>query len=220
MGVFRPKRVLPGLEWLTGDVLEAFHQIAVGYGSQVEGTAVRFLSAEPEMSITASSDPQDRMMIVIGPGGQTEKGTRIIPLAPVPGFEAAVVIWDGRVTQIAAERLLEKARTGTFVPSSGSSKLSVDATFDRPGTAIGILSGQDAEGMRRMFDRPEEVTVVRGPMGTVALCRVRDVALVEKRNTASAKFLGERGLSLERIGDLSWDDVRTLRAEIAKVAES
>lgn len=229
---FQPDKVPPELDGLDGALLADLHDCMSKFGMEDHQDHIRrgSLREPTEVHVAVSTRPENRTILIIGPGGQTSGGAHMLRL---PGPEPAMVIWDNRVRvedvrafiaridEIMAERGFVHTETGVrtaVVSDHPTQKDSVDRVFANPGTCMPVLpGGPDAETMRQRFDRPDEIVVVTNPFGGQALCHQRDVPLIQRREVVAKRVLARYGLTtIDEIGDVSWDRIAMLREEIER----
>ncbi|MDO8622331.1 MAG: hypothetical protein Q7R80_03820, partial [bacterium] len=229
---FQSPEFPPELEGLDGALLADLHDCVSRFGGEDHTDHVRRGSLrEPvEVHVCVSTKPDNRTIMIIGPGGQTTEGAHMFRLSGLP---QAMVIWDNRLRvedicafiarmdEIMAERGFVDPKTGArtkVVSDHPTPKGSVDRVFAKPGTCMPVLpGGPDAETMRQEFDRPDDIAIVANPFGGQVLCHQRDVPLIQRREVVAKRVLARHGLTtIDEIGGISWDRVLELREEIER----
>lgn len=92
-------------------------------------------------------------------------------------------------------------------------KCLVDEIFSEPGKVR--LAGDNPRAEIAQFDRPAELTFIRGLVGDWVICRKSDVPFVQKKNAIVLQVLKRHGIEPLKVADLSDDKVETINREIA-----
>lgn len=106
----------------------------------------------------------------------------------------------------------KKDRPKGFQKDGQGEKNKVDETFKIPGTVVPLL-GRKAEDFLQKFDRPEELEVVKSPMGEEVISLKRDREHNKEREEAVNQILQEKGLTLEDVKSLPDKQILEIREE-------
>lgn len=221
---FKPTTVPDRLRGLDAQLLCDLHDLVSKFGRPDPGGQLRRIVMEEFPLAVSASVSTDRPTIVIfGPDAMTSKGTSIISLAN------GLVTWDGRVTiEMVGDfiRTLDQALVDYINPKTGErkqigrplnrGKFSVDEVFKQQGTAFAVMPGQDPEVQLALFDKPEELEIIRNVVGATIVHK-RDVPYLRRREQVVAQVLIVAGISdPSQVADLPMDRILQLREEIQR----
>lgn len=97
-------------------------------------------------------------------------------------------------------------------------KFNVSEQFTKPGYARLVLPGEDPQKILSEYDDPDKLEVLDTPYGgsVIVLRDETHQAYREKRERIARDVLREKGISMEMIGELGYEEIIEFRKEIEK----
>ncbi len=193
---------------VTPEFLADLHDCAFKFGTDDVDHHIRRVEVrEPrQVVVGTSTDPKRSVILISGPGSL---------LGPDGVWNASAIkkddfiFWDRLVSVQEVKILIARVDAYFFekgwidgkgnrvrraeLVQSERGKFSVEEIFEVPGTTFFVPPGMDPEAMRQDFDRPQDVAIMKTPLGLFILCHVRDERRVKQRETFGLQALKEFG---------------------------
>lgn len=223
---FTPDKLPKSLECINNEFLMDLHDFTLKFGTENVTEEVCRIDLLTDITISVSTQKDNLTILIINNDLENQRGAHVIALKK--GF----VYWDkniplkviifhminidhkmrlnGLIDDKTGERS-NKIKNIEFI----TTKHSVEKCFAKQGSTMpAFIGGPNAEELRKQFDEPEKIAIINDDLGFESLCHVRDVDYLNKRKMIVTKLLKEKGISLETISSMKFDDILKLRQEI------
>lgn len=209
----------PKIEGITEKIVDNLHDIVDKFGTfDVNENITRFASGDIglgfELYLSTSLDGK-RMLVT--------KFSSKISLGGLEIIKTIIgdIFWDKCLTpkecNAAIKNIYEVGRMVTFKDFKPG-KYVVDDIFSSPGIGFMVPPGKDPQEILNQFDQPEKLTVIKSLYGYVVQ-HIDHLSYTERRSKIVMQILNEKGIDLNDIGKIGFDDIIKMREEIQKRME-